>query len=61
MLRNVWMIGLMIALLGIVGRFDYESEIITHQQDEINKQEFIKDVQMKCFNGELSSEYCKGY
>ena len=61
MFRNLLMIVLMIVLVGIVGRFDYESEIMTHKQDEINKQEFIKDVQMKCFNGELSSEYCKGY
>ena len=61
MFRNLLMIVLMIVLMGIVGRLDYESEIMTHKQDEINKQEFIKDVQMKCFNGELSSAYCKGY
>ena len=61
MFRNVLMIVLMIVLMGIVGHFDYESEIMTHKQDEINKQEFIKDIQMQSFNGELSSEYCKGY
>ena len=61
MFRNLLMIVLMIVLMGIIGRFDYESEIMTHQQDEINKQECIKDVQMKCFNGELSNEYCRGY
>ena len=61
MFRNLLMIVLMIVLMGIIGRFDYESEIMTHQQDEINKQEFIKDIQMRRFNGELSSEYCKGY
>ena len=60
MFRNLLMIVLMIVLMGIVGRFDYESEIMTHKQDEINKQEFIKDVQMKCFNGDLQGDVCKG-
>ena len=60
MFRNLLMIVLMLVLMGIVGRFDYESEIMTHKQDEINKQEFIKDVQMKCFKGDLTGDVCRG-
>ena len=61
MLRKILMIGLFIMLLGVTSHFNMQDEISTAEYDRVNKQEFIKDVQMKCFNGELSSEYCKGY
>ena len=56
MFRNVLVILLLIVLMGIVGHFDYESEVMTHKQDEINKQEVIKDLQLRCYTGDI----CKG-
>ena len=60
MFRNVLIVLLMIVLMGIVGRFDYESEVMTHKQDEINKQEVIKDLQLRCYTGDLQGDICKG-
>ena len=61
MLRKILLFVLFIVLLGVAGHFDMQDEINTTEYDRVNKQEVIKDLQMKCFNGELSSEYCKGY
>lgn len=60
MLRNVLIIIGMIVLLGLVGHYDYESEVMTHKQDEINKQEVIKDLQLRCYTGDLQGDICKG-
>ena len=60
MLRNVLVIIGMIVLLGLVGHYDYESEVMTHKQDEINKQEVIKDLQLRCYTDDLSGDICKG-
>lgn len=60
MLRNVLVIIGMIVLLGLVGHYDYESEVMTHKQDEINKQEVIKDLQLRCYTGDLQGDICKG-
>ena len=47
-------------LVGLVGRMDYESEVMTTKQDEINKQEVIKDLQIRCMDNEPGFEmYCK--
>lgn len=60
MLRNALVIIGMIVLLGLVGHYDYESEVMTHKQDEINKQEVIKDLQLRCYTGDLQGDICKG-
>ena len=58
--KKILTITFAIILLGIVGRMDYESEVMTTKQDEINKQEVIKDFQVRCMNNEPSFEmYCK--
>ena len=47
-------------LVGLVGRMDYQSEVMTTQQDALNKQEVIKDLQIRCMNNEQGFEmYCK--
>ena len=47
-------------LVGLVGRMDYQSEVMTTQQDEINRQEVIKDFQIRCMNNEQGFEmYCQ--
>ena len=60
MLRKILMIGLFIMLLGIAGHFDIQDELTTSDYDRQNRQEFIKDWQLRCLQNELNNEYCKG-
>ena len=58
--KKILTIAFAIILVGLVGRMDYESEVMTTKQDEINKQEVIKDFQIRCMNNEPGFEmYCK--
>ena len=60
MLKKITTIVFALILIGIVGRMDYESEVMTTKQDQLNKQEVIKDFQIRCMNGEQGLEmYCK--
>lgn len=60
MLRKVLLFVLFIMLLGIAGHFDMQDEINTTEYDRVNKQEVIKDIQMKCFKGDLIGDVCRG-
>ena len=60
MLRKVLLFVLFIMLLGIAGHFDIQDNINTSEYDRVNKQEVIKDIQMKCFKGDLTGDVCKG-
>lgn len=60
-MRNFLILVGFIALLGLVGRMDYESEVLSHQIDEQNKQEVIKDIQLRCYTGDLTGELCRGF
>lgn len=60
MFRKVLLFVLFIMLLGIAGHFDMQDEISTSEYDRQNKQEVIKDWQMKCFKGDLQDDVCKG-
>ena len=60
MLRKILLFVLFIMLLGIAGHFDMQDEINTSEYDRVNKQEVIKDLQMKCFNGDLQGDVCRG-
>ena len=60
MLRKILLFALFIMLLGIAGHFDMQDEINTTEYDRVNKQEVIKDLQMKCFRGDLIGDVCKG-
>lgn len=58
--KKILTIAFAIILVGLVGRMDYQSEVMTTKQDEINKQEVIKDFQIRCMNNEQGFEmYCK--
>lgn len=60
MLKKITTIVFALILIGIVGRMDYESEVMTAEQDQLNKQEVIKDFQIRCMNNEPGFEmYCK--
>jgi hypothetical protein len=61
MLRNVLVIVLMLVLFGIVGHFDYEDSVKTAEYDRQNKQEVIKDLQLRCYTGDLQGDICKGF
>ena len=60
MLRKILLFLLFIMLLGIAGHFDMQDEINTAEYDRVNKQEVIKDLQMKCFTGDIQGDVCKG-
>lgn len=60
MLRKISLFLLFIMLLGIAGHFDMQNEINTAEYDRVNKQEVIKDLQMKCFKGDLTGDVCRG-
>ena len=58
--KKILTITFALILVGLVGRMDYQSEVMTTKQDEINKQEVIKDRQIRCMNNEPGFEmYCK--
>ena len=58
--KKILTIAFAIILIGLVGRMDYQSEVMTTKQDEMNKQEVIKDFQIRCMNNEPGFEmYCK--
>lgn len=60
MFRKVLLFLLFIMLVGIAGHFDMQDEISTSEYDRVNKQEVIKDLQLRCYTGDLSGDICKG-
>ena len=56
MLHKILLFLLFIMLLGVAGHFDMQDEIKTAEYDRVNKQEFIKDLQLRCY----TSDICKG-
>ena len=60
MLRKILLFLLFLMLVGIAGHFDMQDEINTTEYDRVNKQEFVKDLQMKCFKGDLTGDACRG-
>lgn len=49
-----------IMLLGLLGRMECQDEIRSHQIDEQNKQEVIRDIELRCYTGDLTGEMCRG-
>ena len=60
MLRKILLFVLFIMLLGIMGHFDMQDEINTSEYDRVNKQEVIKDLQLRCYTGDLTGDVCRG-
>ena len=58
MLRLIKII-LIIMLFDIIGRMEYNDNMMMSNIDKQNKQEVIKDMQIRCYNNELPQEYCK--
>ena len=60
MLHKILLFLLFIMLLGIAGHFDMQDNINTAEYDRVNKQEVIKDLQLRCYAGDLQGDVCKG-
>ena len=59
-MKNILTVATVILLIGLMGRIECSDMIKTTSQDEINKQEFIKQEQIKCMSDNLiNSDYCK--
>lgn len=59
-LKKIIVLVFALILLGLIGRMDYEAEVITTKQDQLIKQEVLKDFQLRCMDGEPGFEmYCK--
>ena len=58
--KKILTIAFALILIGLVGRMDYQSEVMTAEQDALNKQEVIKDFQIRCMANQPGFEmYCK--
>ena len=59
-MRNFLLFVLFIGLLGLVGHFDYEDAVRSAEYDRYNKQEVIKDWQVRCATGDIfDADICK--
>lgn len=61
MLRRILFIVMFVMILGLVGKMECNDLQAMSKIDEQNKQEVIKDLQLRCYTGDLSQEYCRGY
>lgn len=59
-MKNVLLVIGFIMLLGLVGRMECQDNMRMAQIDQENKQEVIKDLELKCYNGTIDPEYCNG-
>jgi len=59
-MKNILLLIIFILALGLLGRMEMQDEIRMHQIDEQNKQEVIKDLQLRCYTGDLTGEMCRG-
>ena len=60
-MKNILTIIVVIILLGIVGKMENTDNKMMYEIDQRNKQEVIKDIQIRCYNNELPTDYCKGF
>ena len=60
-MKNILLVILFILALGLMGRMEMQDEIRSHQIDEQNKQEVIKDLQLRCYTGDLTGDMCRGF
>jgi len=59
-MKKVLMVIGFIMVLGLLGRIECQDEIRSHQIDEQNKQEVIRDIELRCYTGDLTGEMCRG-
>ena len=59
-MKNILLLILFIAALGWLGRMEMEDEIRSADWDSLNKQEVIRDIEFRCYTGDLTGEMCRG-
>ena len=59
-MKNILLVILFILALGLMGRMEMQDEIRSAEWDKQNKQEVIKDLQLRCYTGDLTGEMCRG-
>ena len=59
-MKKVLMVTGFIMLLGLLGRMEMQDEIRSAEWDNQNKQEVIKDIELRCYTGDLTGEMCRG-
>lgn len=59
-MKNILLAILFIIALGLLGRMEMQDEIRSAEWDRQNKQEVIKDLQIRCYTGDLTGEMCRG-
>ena len=59
-MKNILIAILFILALGLMGRMEMQDEIRSAEWDKQNKQEVIKDLQLRCYTGDLTGEMCRG-
>ena len=59
-MKNILIVILFILALGLMGRMEMQDEIRSAEWDKQNKQEVIKDMQLRCYTGDLTGEMCRG-
>lgn len=59
-MKNILIAILFILALGLMGRMEMQDEIRSAEWDKQNKQEVIKDLQLRCYTGDLTGDMCRG-
>lgn len=59
-MKNILLVILFILALGLMGRMEMQDEIRSAEWDKQNKQEVIKDLQLRCYTGDLTGDMCRG-
>ena len=52
--------NILLVALGLLGRMEMQDEIRSAEWDKQNKQEVIKDIEFRCYTGDLTGEMCRG-
>ena len=59
-MKNILLVILFIVALGLLGRMEMQDEISSAEWDKQNQQEVIKNIELRCYTGDLSGEMCRG-
>ena len=59
-MKNILLVVIFIVALGLLGRMEMQDEIRSVEWDKQNKQEVIKNIELRCYTGDLTGEMCRG-
>ena len=60
-MKNILIVILFILALGLIGRMEMQDEIRSAEWDKQNKQEVIRDIELRCYTGDLTGDMCRGF